>query len=202
MRRHRMGLIQTAEQLRFSYLAIIEGAQLLNLSLTRSEDEMDQNGVDESSSDDESSEDLSDEEESASAEEVEEDEDVVSNESPGQNATEDNCSSDGIVFVGYSCDGDESEDVPPPIPPRGESLVFPPPPPVAVPDSPIDYDRPLPQVPPRPKRSRAETESEASATEEEPVAGDNRAADTSASETDKKRRKDNDEEEGVPRLVF
>lgn len=34
MRRHRMGLIQTADQLRFSYLAIIEGAKYLQGDLS------------------------------------------------------------------------------------------------------------------------------------------------------------------------
>lgn len=50
MRRHRMGLIQTMDQLRFSYLAILEGAKrLLNndsnlseLELFRAEDGVDE----------------------------------------------------------------------------------------------------------------------------------------------------------------
>jgi tyrosine-protein phosphatase non-receptor type 1 len=41
MRRHRMGLIQTMDQLRFSYLAILEGAKrLLNRDSTLSELEL------------------------------------------------------------------------------------------------------------------------------------------------------------------
>ena len=34
MRRYRMGLIQTADQLRFSYLAVIEGAKHINADKT------------------------------------------------------------------------------------------------------------------------------------------------------------------------
>jgi len=141
MRRYRMGLIQTAEQLRFSYLSIIEGAQFMDLDL-RAGQSFNSNGAEvtsSSSDDDDDSDSLSDD--STNPEEVEEEVDVISNGSPSY------CPPTIVdsVPLDNKCAIDDDES-PPPIPPRSESLVSPNP----GPDS--NYDRPLPQVPPRPKR--------------------------------------------------
>ena len=123
MRRYRMGLIQTAEQLRFSYQSIIEGAQSMDIDLRRtvtaqpdSGDEVESSGNSSSSSYDED----------GSAEEVEVDDDVASTGSPF------NCQAPNNPFGGVTVQIDEkfaaindSEEPPPPIPPRGESLFSP-----------------------------------------------------------------------------
>ena len=100
-----MGLIQTAEQLRFSYLSIIEGVQNLCLPLSF------QNGTSSSDGD-----------QSSNPEEVEEEDDVVSTGSPFycQTGSEHSTSldSNGQITV-------EEDEAPPPIPPRSESLASP-----------------------------------------------------------------------------
>ena len=116
MRRYRMGLIQTAEQLRFSYLSIIEGAQRMDLDL-RAGQSFNSNGAESTNSDDDSDS-LSDE--SINPEEVDEEVDVMSNEGP-------NYCHPAIVDsvpLDNKCANDEDES-PPPIPPRSESLMPP-----------------------------------------------------------------------------
>ena len=105
MRRYRMGLIQTAEQLRFSYLAIMEGAE----PFIKANGDANPSESEESLSEDDSSTSTED-----SAEEVEEEDDVpcqVTNDS---------------ATIAQQADGIEGpDDAPPPIPPRGESLSSP-----------------------------------------------------------------------------
>ena len=120
MRRYRMGLIQTAEQLRFSYLSIIEGAQFMDLDL-RAGQSFNSNGAEvtsSSSDDDDDSDSLSDD--STNPEEVEEEVDVISNGSPSY------CQPTIVdsVPLDNKCANDDDES-PPPIPPRSESLVSP-----------------------------------------------------------------------------
>jgi len=176
MRRYRMGLIQTAEQLRFSYLSIIEGAQRMDLDL-RAGQSFNSNGAESTNSDDDSDS-LSDE--SINPEEVDEEVDVMSNEGP-------NYCHPAIVDsvpLDNKCANDEDES-PPPIPPRSESLI----PPSSAPDN--NYDRPLPQVPPRPKRPHEHMEplSTDSESDIEEVAEIHLTEETSGSEMERKRRK-------------
>lgn len=141
MRRYRMGLIQTAEQLRFSYQSIIHGADAMNIDL-RSIVPCPPNyehsngggggGSDTSSDDDsdDSDDDLTDED-SKSVEVVEEEDDVVSVDSPlhsqinhggfpvGEVVARIDSSSSSFSVVA------DSDEPPPPIPPRGESLKSP-----------------------------------------------------------------------------
>ena len=118
MRRYRMGLIQTAEQLRFSYLSIIEGAESMNIDLRRwmPPHVPESAGCSDSDSD---SEDDSD-----NPEEVEEEDDVVSSEpvifsqpSNSQLINEGVNSDVGVIA------NNDTEELPPPIPPRAESLM-------------------------------------------------------------------------------
>lgn len=182
MRRYRMGLVQTAEQLRFSYLSIIEGAQCMNLDL-RAGQSFSSNGAElTNSSEDDDSDSLSDE--SNNPEEVEEEIDVISNgiRNHCQPTIVDN------VPLDNKCANEEDEP-PPPIPPRSESLVSP------NSGSDNNYDRPLPQVPPRPKRPHEHMEavSTESESEIEDVAEIQLTDEISGSEMERKRRKQTEE---------
>lgn len=124
MRRYRMGLIQTAEQLRFSYQSIIEGAQSMDIDLRRTvsaqldSEEGESSGNTSTSSDDGDG--------SISAEEVEEDDDVASTGSPFHCQVANYPFGGGVVQVDEKITAtNDSEEPPPPIPPRGESLISP-----------------------------------------------------------------------------
>ena len=125
MRRYRVGLIQTAEQLRFSYQSIIEGAETLGIDLRSVVTSASYNNDDESSDDDDSDDDSDDSDGSNSAEEVEEEDDVVSVDSPFHSHI--NHFPVGEVILANveagAMSNDGPEEPPPPIPPRGESLV-------------------------------------------------------------------------------
>lgn len=120
MRRYRMGLIQTAEQLRFSYLSIIEGAESMNIDLRRWIPPHLPGSTSCSDSDSDS------EDDSDNPEEVEEEDDVASSETINfnqgcnvQRGTEEIIGNQEINST------NDSEELPPPIPPRAESLVRP-----------------------------------------------------------------------------
>ena len=113
MRRYRMGLIQTAEQLRFSYQSIIEGADALGIDLRKTTPYED--SVNKAPSSDGS---YDSDDESISEDESEEDVDITPPERPPHHHS--NCSS--------NVEGSSLNDVdepPPPIPPRAESLSSP-----------------------------------------------------------------------------
>lgn len=110
MRRYRMGLIQTAEQLRFSYQSIIEGAEALGIDLRKSTPYDDSLNKAPSSSGSYDSDD-----ESISEDESDDDSDLIPPERPPHNNS--NYSPD--IEDSPRNDGDEP---PPPIPPRAESL--------------------------------------------------------------------------------
>jgi len=131
MRRYRMGLIQTAEQLRFSYQSIIRGAEDMGIDLRSVVPKSAFNGGGNSSSDDESDDDSDDSDDSDdlsddSAEEVDEDEDVVSVDSPFHaqivNPFGGGFPVGDIIVAQVNSSANDSEEPPPPIPPRGESL--------------------------------------------------------------------------------
>lgn len=109
MRRYRMGLIQTAEQLRFSYQSIIEGAEALGIDMRTIPPYEDQ--LNEVHSSEES--DSSDYDESISEEESEED-DSAPPKRPRHNNLDASCA-EGIIV-------NDLDGPPPPIPPRNESL--------------------------------------------------------------------------------
>ncbi len=118
MRRYRMGLIQTAEQLRFSYLSIIEGAESMNIDLRRWMPPHIPGSASCSDSDSDS------EDDSDNPEEVEEEDDVVSSEPVQFNQT----SNSQHIIEGVNGDqgilaNNDAEELPPPIPPRAESLM-------------------------------------------------------------------------------
>jgi hypothetical protein len=118
MRRYRMGLIQTAEQLRFSYLSIIEGAESMNIDLRRWMPPH----VPESASCSDSDSDSEDD--SDNPEEVEEEDDVVSSEPVIFSQP----SNSQLINEGVNSDvrviaNNDTEELPPPIPPRAESLM-------------------------------------------------------------------------------
>ncbi|XP_046452031.1 tyrosine-protein phosphatase non-receptor type 2-like isoform X2 [Daphnia pulex] len=172
MRRYRMGLIQTAEQLRFSYLSIIEGAESMNIDLRRWMPPHIPGSASCSDSDSDS------EDDSDNPEEVEEEDDVVSSETVQFNQT----SNSQHIIEGVNGDqgilaNNDAEELPPPIPPRAESLMASP-----------DYDRPLPLAPS--KRGHEEMEvSTASETEEDPAESDSVVEEAAGSECERKRRK-------------
>ena len=123
MRRYRMGLIQTAEQLRFSYQSIIEGAQSMDIDLRRTVPVQPDSGDDVESSGNSSS---SSYDEDGSAEEVEVDDDVASTGSPFHCQAANNPFGGGFVQIDEKIAAiNDSEEPPPPIPPRGESLISP-----------------------------------------------------------------------------
>lgn len=127
MRRYRMGLIQTAEQLRFSYQSIIEGAETLGIDLRSpvypsSYNNGDTGNPSESDDDDDSddSDDVTDS--SDSAEEVDEEDDVGSVDSPFHSHIN-HFPVGEVVVACVDASNDGPEEPPPPIPPRGESLA-------------------------------------------------------------------------------
>lgn len=186
MRRYRMGLIQTAEQLRFSYQSIIEGADALGIDLRRTTQYEDQSNEVQSSEES----DYSDDDESISEEDSEQDIDLTPPERPPRIISNQNSprSEDAVA--------NDVDEPPPPIPPRAESL-----------SSPgmhlrwitlagnkvlyhltENYDRPLPL---RPKRPRVDVDgSTTSETEEEVVEPVGEAPNN---EIERKRRKQMDE---------
>ncbi|KAK4008778.1 tyrosine-protein phosphatase non-receptor type 2 isoform X1 [Daphnia magna] len=181
MRRYRMGLIQTAEQLRFSYLSIIEGAESMNIDLRRWIPPHLPGSTSCSDSDSDS------EDDSDNPEEVEEEDDVASSETINfnqgcnvQRGTEEIIGNQEINST------NDSEELPPPIPPRAESLVRP------------DYDRPLPVLPSKRPREEMEVYT-TSETEEDPTESDSVAEETTTSECERKRRKQ--AESTIPRTA-
>jgi len=123
MRRYRMGLIQTAEQLRFSYQSIIEGAQSMDIDLRRTVPAQPDSEEEDESSGNSSSSSYG---EDGSAEEVEEEDDVASTESPFHCQVANYPFGGGMVQIDEKIAAiNDSEEPPPPIPPRGESLISP-----------------------------------------------------------------------------
>lgn len=121
MRRYRMGLIQTAEQLRFSYQSIIKGAELMNIDL-KWIPPPDSGSASCTDSDSESSE---SEDESANAEEVEEEDDVSSSEAAIKQLPSYQHFARATNTKVETYPENDFEELPPPIPPRAESLRAP-----------------------------------------------------------------------------
>ncbi len=115
MRRYRMGLIQTAEQLRFSYLSIIEGAERMGIDMKWIPPQVPGSA----SCSDTDSDSGSEDDESDNPEEVEEEDDVTSPETAPFKQVPNN-----QFYTGVNNSGD-TEELPPPIPPRAESLHHP-----------------------------------------------------------------------------
>lgn len=118
MRRYRMGLIQTAEQLRFSYQSIIEGAEYMNIDLRWIPPHVSRSNSSESDTDSNS------EDDSNSPEEVDEQDDV-SCEAALLLDTFDNHAMVLNNSIGEVTSANDLEETPPPVPPRDESISRP-----------------------------------------------------------------------------
>lgn len=116
-----MGLIQTAEQLRFSYLSIIKGAESMNIDLRWIPPVSGSTSCSDSDSESSGSEDDSD-----NPEEVEEEDDVTSSDAILTNQLPSYQSySGGNSSIAKIISENDAEELPPPIPPRAESLRAP-----------------------------------------------------------------------------
>lgn len=113
MRRYRMGLIQTAEQLRFSYLSIIEGAERMDIDMKWIPPHVPRSA----SCSDTDSDSGSEDDDSDNAEEVEEEDDVTPEEALLKQVT-----NNQLVAREVNNFVNDTDEPPPPIPPRAESL--------------------------------------------------------------------------------